>query len=309
MMVELIGDRVRAERIKNEFVSVVSHELRTPLTSIRGALGLLSGGVAGDLPPQAKNMVEIARKNSERLVLLINDILDIEKIESGQMRFDMEPISLAELLQTAIEANRSYAEALNVELDLQPLPPELESAQIRGDETRLLQIMANLLSNAAKFSPAGTAVKICADIITPTPVVLESTSAERPDFSDFDKMSDPFHIGEPLDGTSEESTADLLDAGAPPAVPPRMVRVMVTDSGPGVPEEFVPHLFEKFAQADASSTRAKGGTGLGLAIARAIVEKHGGHIGHLAQEPGGERTGATFYFQVPLLDDADPGAG
>lgn len=302
MMVELIGDRVRAERIKNEFVSVVSHELRTPLTSIRGALGLLAGGVAGELPPQAKNMVEIARKNSERLVLLINDILDIEKIESGQMRFDMEPVSLADLLQTAVEANRSYAETLSVQLELQPLAPELEAAKVRGDETRLLQVMANLISNAAKFSPAETAVRIYTTLMEPA-VIQEPHAGERLEFADFEKMADPFQVGSSADGLPEEMPADFTENLKITVRAPRMVRIMVEDSGPGVPEEFVPRLFEKFAQADASTTRAKGGTGLGLAIARAIVEKHGGHIAHLAQEPNSGRTGAIFYFQLPLLEE------
>ena len=101
----------RAEKLKNEFVSVVSHELRTPLTSIRGALGLLSGGVAGVLPARATQMIDIAQKNAERLVLLINDILDIEKIESGKMRFETVEVSLAGLLESALESNRGYPTA------------------------------------------------------------------------------------------------------------------------------------------------------------------------------------------------------
>ncbi len=150
----------RAEKLKNEFVSVVSHELRTPLTSIRGALGLLSGGVAGELSPGAGQMIGIAQKNVERLVLLINDILDIEKIESGKMRFDTAEISLASLLESALESNRGYAQTLDVEIELEPLPSELGAATLLGDESRLQQVMSNLLSNACKWTPTGSFVQM-----------------------------------------------------------------------------------------------------------------------------------------------------
>ena len=150
----------RAEKLKNEFVSVVSHELRTPLTSIRGALGLLAGGVAGELPASARQMIEIAHKNAERLVLLINDILDIEKIESGKMRFETTEISLASLLQNALESNRGYAQTLDVSMELEPLPPALRAATLTGDESRLQQVMSNLLSNACKWTPRGSHVAV-----------------------------------------------------------------------------------------------------------------------------------------------------
>ena len=150
----------RAENLKNEFVSVVSHELRTPLTSIRGALGLLSGGVAGELPASARQMIGIAQKNADRLVLLINDILDIEKIESGKMRFEMNEIALAGLLENALESNRGYAQTLGVALEMEPLAPAMQSATLAGDEPRLQQVMSNLISNACKWTPTGTAVKV-----------------------------------------------------------------------------------------------------------------------------------------------------
>lgn len=150
----------RAEKLKNEFVSVVSHELRTPLTSIRGALGLLSGGVAGELPASAAQMIGIAQKNADRLVLLINDILDIEKIESGKMRFETTEVSLAGLLENALESNRGYAQTLGVEIELEPLPPALCAATLAGDEARLQQVMSNLLSNACKWTPTGSHVQM-----------------------------------------------------------------------------------------------------------------------------------------------------
>lgn len=157
VMTQDITQRKEIERLKNEFVSTVSHELRTPLTSIRGSLGLVLGGVAGELPAQATAMVEIAYKNSERLVRLINDILDVEKIESGKMVFDMSPLELGPVIGQALEANLAYAAQLNVNIRLErPLP----AVKVMADGDRLLQVLANLLSNAAKFSPAQDEVLI-----------------------------------------------------------------------------------------------------------------------------------------------------
>ncbi len=154
-----ISERKKIERMKNEFVAVVSHELRTPLTSIRGALGLVAGGVAGTIPTSAKAMLEIAHKNSERLVRLINDMLDIEKIESGKMQFDLQPLHIQPLIERAVADNQAYAQQLGVVLEV--VPPVLNS-EVLGDSDRLLQVMANLLSNAAKFSPHGGVVQVAA---------------------------------------------------------------------------------------------------------------------------------------------------
>ncbi|MGK7903357.1 MAG: PAS domain S-box protein [Hormoscilla sp.] len=152
-----ITERQKIGRMKNEFVSMVSHELRTPLTSIRGSLSLIVGGVAGEIPPQVKALVEIGYKNSERLVLLINDILDIEKIESGKMDFKIEPVQLIPLVQQAIEANIAYGEQFDVKFKLHN---ELNNVWVKVDSDRLMQVLTNLLSNAAKFSPQGETVAI-----------------------------------------------------------------------------------------------------------------------------------------------------
>jgi PAS domain S-box-containing protein len=152
-----LTERRRVDRLKSEFISVVSHELRTPLTSIRGSLGLLVGGAAGELPERARRMVEIAHHNSERLVRLINDMLDMEKIESGKMRFDMRPLEVSHLVQHALEAHRGYGEEYQIEFVAEP-----GGAQVRvyGDFDRLIQVMSNLLSNAAKFSPPKGQVRV-----------------------------------------------------------------------------------------------------------------------------------------------------
>ncbi|WP_419895840.1 ATP-binding response regulator [Roseomonas sp. USHLN139] len=145
-----VTERHRLDALKSEFVSTVSHELRTPLTSIRASLGLVMGGVVGQLPPQARDLLDIAHKNSERLVLLVNDILDIEKIGSGRLDFQRERTSARQLLAQAVAANRAYGSQFGVEFLLEEEGPD---AQIYADVQRIQQVLANLLSNAAKFSP------------------------------------------------------------------------------------------------------------------------------------------------------------
>ena len=123
VIVRDISERRRNERLKDEFVSTVSHELRTPLTSIAGSLGLLAGGAAGQMPEPTMRLLTIAHKNSERLVRLINDILDIEKIESGKVVFDLKRVDVPALIEQAIEANRGFAESFGVRVRLDPGRP------------------------------------------------------------------------------------------------------------------------------------------------------------------------------------------
>jgi PAS domain S-box-containing protein len=145
-----ITDRRQIEQMKNEFISVVSHELRTPLTSIRGSLGLIAGGATGKLPDKAKQMIDLAVRSTDRLVRLINDILDIEKIESGKMVFQVKPLELAAVVEQAIESTRAYGERLGITFALES---KAAGARVSGDPDRLIQVLANLLSNAAKYSP------------------------------------------------------------------------------------------------------------------------------------------------------------
>lgn len=152
-----ITERHRIDKMKNEFVSTVSHELRTPLTSIRGSLGLILGGATGELPEQAKQLLDIAGNNTERLLLLINDILDMQKIESGEMDFNFKPVELAPFINKVIEDNAAYAEQYQVSFEV---VNELKDAVIYADPARLGQVMGNLMSNAAKFSPNGSVVEI-----------------------------------------------------------------------------------------------------------------------------------------------------
>jgi PAS domain S-box-containing protein len=241
-----VSQRLEMDRIRNEFISTVSHELRTPLTSIRGSLGLLQSGAMGALPENAAEMVAIAYKNSGRLVRIINDILDIGTIDAGKLTLQMSIVPLAVLLQQSAEANAGFAEKCGVRFLLEPISA---SDRVMADPDRLMQVVANLLSNAAKFSPAGAEVMLR---VRPGPATM---------------------------------------------------RIEVEDSGAGIPEEFKAHIFDKFAQADASATRRFEGTGLGLSIARKLVEAMGGSIGFTSVVD----QGTVFYVELPRVDTAPTG--
>jgi signal transduction histidine kinase len=232
-------ERKRLERLKDEFVSTVSHELRTPLTSISGSLGLLVGKAVGILPEPARRLLEIAHTNSQRLVRLINDILDIEKLESGRVVFNLTRIEVRSLLEKTIEAMKGFAEGHAVRIRIE------ESggvADMLADADRLAQVVTNLLSNAVKFSPPENEVLV-----------------------------------------SMEQVTDL-------------VRIKVRDHGPGIPAEFKPRIFERFAQAEATNSRRRGGTGLGLSIVKQIVERLGGEVGFVDAAGGG----TIFHVELPV---------
>jgi signal transduction histidine kinase len=231
-------ERKRLERLKDEFVSTVSHELRTPLTSIAGSLRLLTSNAAGNLPRPMARLLTIAHTNSQRLVRLVNDILDIEKMEAGRVVFNFRRAEVRSVVKQAIDANQGYAEDYGVRVRLED---GCIGADVRADPDRLLQVVTNLLSNAIKFSPA--------------------------------------------DGEVVVAIEKEIDA----------VRITVRDHGAGIPIDFKPLIFEKFAQADAGNDRKKGGTGLGLSIVKQIVDRLGGEVG-FADAPGG---GTIFHVQLP----------
>lgn len=238
-LVRDISERHLNEKIKTEFVSTVSHELRTPLTSITGALGLLVAGALGDMPEKMQAMLEIAHKNSLRLGHLIDDLLDMEKMLAGKITFDNQVQALMPVIEQALESTHAYAERFNVSYIVSERADDIA---VFVDNCRLQQVMANLLSNAAKYSPSAGQVEI-----------------------------------------SVRRTGKL-------------VRVSVTDHGAGIPPQFHSRIFQKFAQADSSNTRAKGGTGLGLAISKELIERMSGSIG-FSSETG---KGSCFYFDLPL---------
>jgi signal transduction histidine kinase len=155
------------ERLKTDFVSTVSHELRTPLTAIRGALGLVLAGTTGAVAPKTRDLLQIGLQNTERLIRLINDILDVERIEGGHLFVRREPCELAAILRTTVESLRTVAMEADVTLALEGE----QSAVVTGDPDRLVQVFTNLISNAVRFSPRGESVTVSIRT-TPTSVVV-----------------------------------------------------------------------------------------------------------------------------------------
>lgn len=241
-MVRDLTEEKRLANMKSEFVSTVSHELRTPLTSIRGSLSLIKSGTMGEVGEKITPLLNIALNNSERLILLINDILDMEKIESGKMNFELDNFDLNDLINKSLEGIDGYAKEHEVSLHFEKCS---KPVKIYVDSNRMQQVLTNLLSNAIKFSPKHDTVDI-----------------------------------------------NVIRNG-------QKVRVEVHDNGPGIPEEFKKHIFQKFAQADSSDTKQKGGTGLGLNISKSIIERFGGNIGFLCPA----EKGTTFFFEIPIIQE------
>ena len=158
-VVQDVTARKDAERVKDEFVSVTSHELRTPLTSIRGALGLLAGGVVGDLPDSAQRMLDVAVVSTDRLIRLINDILDLERIASGKLSLSLEACDAAGLISRAVEEIRGAADALEVEV----LAGSVDG-RVWADPDRIIQTLTNVVGNAIKFSPRSATVEVSAQV-------------------------------------------------------------------------------------------------------------------------------------------------
>jgi signal transduction histidine kinase len=154
-------ERKRLERLKDEFVSTVSHELRTPLTSITASLGLLMGKADGVLPAPIARLIEIAHNNSQRLVRLVNDILDIEKLEANQVEFDLRRIEVRALVEQAVDANAGFAEVHQVTVRI--ADSGRGDAIVRADADRLIQAITNLLTNAIKYSPTNKEVVVTID--------------------------------------------------------------------------------------------------------------------------------------------------
>jgi len=234
-----VSDRREIERLKDEFISVVSHELRTPLTSISAALDLLAGGVLQNQPEDAQHMLDIAANNTDRLVRLINDILDIERIESGKIIMTKQACEAADLMNQSVEAIQEIAEKAGVTLSVSPV-----SIRLWADPDRIIQVLTNLLSNAIKFSPQGSTVWLSAELIRGQ--------------------------GSGVRGQESETIH--------PSSPSDTLLIKVRDQGRGIPSDKLESIFERFQQVDASDSRQKGGTGLGLAICRSILQHHEGQI-------------------------------
>jgi signal transduction histidine kinase/CheY-like chemotaxis protein len=205
-----LSQRSELDTLKDEFISTVSHELRTPLTSIRGALGLLSSGIIGDVDAKALNLLRIAVTNTDRLIRLINDILDLERMESGRAPLQIRRCSLRDLSQQAIETMTPLADANTVHLALEPFTVAQaafpEALFFDGDADRILQVLTNLLSNAIKFSPPASTVRIHTEA-TSDSILLKIVDEGRGIPSDkLDSIFDRFQQVEPSDARQKGGT-------------------------------------------------------------------------------------------------------
>ena len=228
-----------SNRLKDEFLATVSHELRTPLTAILGWSRMLQGdSLESDMAARA---IETIKRNAKAQAQIIDDILDVSRIITGNLFLELQPIELAPILESAINVVRPTAEAKAIQI---AVDFEQEPAAVPGDSNRMQQVFWNLLSNAVKFTPAGGKVT----------VKLHHVNSK--------------------------------------------VEIEVSDNGQGITAEFLPFVFDRFRQADSTSTRQHGGLGLGLAIARHLIEIHGGSI---EASSGGEGRGATFTVRLPLV--------
>jgi PAS domain S-box-containing protein len=235
-----LAQRQTVEQLKDEFIGIVSHELRTPLTSMRGALGLLAMGVLDHEPEQMKRTIEIAAIETERLVRMVNDILDLEKLAADGDTHAPEWCDALEIVERAIGVMSGRAQADRVEIEVDC--PEIEIWVVPD---RLMQIFTNLLDNAIKFSPPGSTVSIVA-----TP------------------------LDDLMPGNLTQSDSVPLSANSPTP----SIQFAITDRGRGIPEDKLETIFNRFQQVDASDARDKGGTGLGLAICKSIALQHHGRI-------------------------------
>ncbi len=230
----------RLEKLKSEFISIVSHELRTPLTSIKNSLDILLSGKCGDLTEASSKFLTMAKRNAARLSGIINDLLDISKIEAGKMDFHFKPVRI----QTVIEYVKSALSGLAKEKSLEVVIREGEQLpEVNADSQRLEQVLTNLLSNAIKFTPEGRRITIKSELLNATDIKA------HPCF--------------------EETIKKLRG---------NYVVVSVEDEGIGIAENELLHAFDKFAQIENSLSRKVGGSGLGLPIAKQLLDAHNGAI-------------------------------
>ena len=272
---------IAASHMKSEFLANMSHELRTPLNAIIGFSEVLRDGLAGELSEQQKGFVGDIFGSGNHLLSLINDILDLSKVEAGKMVIDLEPVSLSHLLDNSLSIIKEKAAASHVllELDVDEQP-----GTVLADVRRIKQIMYNLLSNAVKFTGVGGHVTV---------------RAARVPRGEVGRLAGPW----------EGLVFPLPDGEAPD-----FLQISVTDDGIGIAEEDLERLFEPFSQIDSGLARKFQGSGLGLALVKVLAELHGGTVA-VESAPG---EGSRFVVWLPLQrvdegertpDDARAGAG
>lgn len=233
------------DKMKSNFLATISHELRTPLTSVIGYSEMLLEGMAGDLNEEQHEYVKTIMTRGESLLGMISQILDLSRIESGHLRLNFADFRVSETLQSTVSSVLPQAQKKSLHLDVD-VPSDL--GMYRGDREKISQVVVNLLGNAVKFTPA------------------EGRVALR-----VDRWTGPRRNGKTDD--NDHGAGDLFDLDDE-----TFLRIIVEDSGIGIPAEKVGRVFDRFYQVDNSSTREYGGTGLGLSIVKSFVDGHGGEI-------------------------------
>ncbi|MBF2028690.1 MAG: PAS domain S-box protein [Oscillatoriales cyanobacterium C42_A2020_001] len=294
-----ISDRHELDRIKNEFISIVSHELRTPLTAIRGALGILETGVLDNEPATAKQMLHVALNNSERLVRLVNDILDLERLESGKIQLAMELCEVTDLLMQAVESVQAIVTQAAISIEVTPL-----QAKILAAPDAIVQTLTNLIGNAIKFSNPGNTIWVTAEAWDGRKVEEKDGRGDGDDcqnskFGAADSPEAKIH-NSPTPQSAILNSQTLHPIPHTPS-PTSYILFSIKDQGRGIPPEKLESIFGRFQQVDVSDSRDKGGTGLGLAICKSIVHQHGGKI----WVESVLNRGSTFYFTLPQLSRAE----
>lgn len=230
----------KLERLKSEFISIVSHELRTPLTSIKNSLDILMSGRCGEITQAADKFLSMAMRNVQRLSGIINDLLDLSKIEAGKMDFNFAPTNINTVIGYVKSALSEVAKTKGLNL----ITSEAENLpDITADAQRLEQVLTNLVSNAIKFTPENKTIKISSSLVNSKDIMINKY------FKDSIKLKDGNYV-----------------------------EVCVEDEGIGIAEKDLLHAFDKFAQIENSLSRKAGGTGLGLPIAKQLLEAHRGAI-------------------------------
>ncbi len=309
-----ISDRKAMERMKDEFISVVSHELRTPLTSIHASLKLLATELLDSHSKEGRQMLKIADESTDRLVRLVNDILDLQRIESGSVKLKPQACDAADLITRATEDMQGMAQHHDITLLSNAI-----SIPLQAEPDYIVQTLTNLLSNAIKFSSPGGTVWLTAEVRRQE-AEGRSQKAERRRQEAGEAGGagnlETQHVaswGDGEDGRKTEfriqnSEFRIQEHGEENPIhnPQSTIHnpyalFTVRDQGEGIPPEKLESIFERFHQVDASDSRKRGGTGLGLAICQKIVEQHGGDI--WAESHLGE--GSAFYFTLPV-DSSQP---
>lgn len=285
-----------ANRMKDEFLAILSHELRSPLNAILGWSQLLRSRKLNET--QITKALETIERNAKTQTQLIEDLLDISHIIRGKLRLHVRTCNLIAIIEAALDTVRLAAQAKDIHIQTSF---DSKAALVSGDGERLQQVVWNLLSNAIKFTPAGGKVEVVLSLVKEEKQTREYRNTE----SVFDKFSASprQNISASFKASSPLATSDAT-IGRTPAhwFPSNYAQITVKDTGIGISSEFLPYVFDRFRQADSSSTRSHGGLGLGLAIVRHLVEMHGGTVD--VASPGKEQ-GTTFTVKLPLLKSQD----